>query len=137
LSDSAGSVSINENISVKKEDQYPLEFMEINKAIKLRETENDITIGLCDPEDIFLREHLQSFHHKKINFLRIEPEELSLYLGRSLSGESAAKLGAATEAVQDKNLLDKLANDAPIVNLVNSILMEGIRKKARIFTSNR
>jgi type II secretory ATPase GspE/PulE/Tfp pilus assembly ATPase PilB-like protein len=130
LSDSNTTYSIADNISVEKDNQYPLEFIEINKAIKLQESDENITIGICDPEDIFLKEHLQSFHHKKIDFKRVDPEDLSLYLGRSLSGESSVDISAVSEATQDKNLLDKLANDAPIVNLVNSILLEGIRKKA-------
>ncbi|MBN1648177.1 MAG: type II/IV secretion system protein [Spirochaetales bacterium] len=123
-------MTIHDHISVKKEDQYPLEFIEINKALKLNESENSITVGLCDPDDIFLREHLQSFHHKKIIYRKIDPDDLSLYLGRILSADDGISVRRVAESAGDKNLLDKLANDAPIVNLVNSILMEGIRKNA-------
>lgn len=123
-------VLINEAITIDQDNQYPLEFIEINKAVKLKEDSSSVTVGICDIDDIFLKEHLQNFHPKKVVFKQIESEDLSLFLGRKLSRDDEDALKSSGPVIEDKNLLDKLANDAPIVNLVNTILLEGIRKKA-------
>lgn len=129
VSDIIEKIIITEHISIDKEKQYPLEFIEINKALKIREDEKQIVIGVCNVDDFLLREHLQNFHSQNVTFKEIDSEDLSLFLGRKFS-KSDDKKGTSAVKSDDKNLLDKLANDAPIVNLVNSILLEGIRKKA-------
>ena len=110
-------------------DQYPLEFMENYSVIKLKEDDDTIHAGLCDPRDYTLIENLQNFHQKQVVFYEIEKTDLAAFLGNMLSQETQVKdKGAARH--DEKILLDKLANDAPIVNLVNSILIEAIRKEA-------
>lgn len=106
--------------------QYPLEYIENNSAIKLRENPQTIVIGVCNPSDVLLLESLKSFHSQEVRFLEIDRSELAGYLGERLSRVSPkAAVGPA-----EKLLLDKLANDAPVINLVNSILIEAIRQGA-------
>ncbi len=107
-------------------DQYPLEYIENNSVIKLRETAECIDIGICNASDVVLIESLRNFHRKKVAFYDIDRSELAAYLGDRLSNVSP-KAGAAQAALDEKLLLDKLANDAPVINLVNSILIEAIR----------
>ncbi len=116
------------------DDQYPLEYIEHNSVIKLREDGGSIQVGICDPTDGALQDSLRNFHGKPVVFLRIDRSELAGYLGGQLS-EPVAPAGAAPgpggAAARDNRLvLDRLANDAPIVNLVNSLLIEAIRRGA-------
>ena len=107
-------------------EQYPLEYIENNSVIKLRESADSILIGVCNASDILLLENLKNFHRKEVSFFEVDRSELAGYLGDRLS-EVSPKPGAAPD---EKLLLDKLANDAPVINLVNSILIEAIRQQA-------
>jgi type II secretory ATPase GspE/PulE/Tfp pilus assembly ATPase PilB-like protein len=109
--------------------QYSLEYIETNAAIVLREHPDRIEVGLCNPDNIELRENLTHFHDRPAVFVRIERSDLAAFLAERMSDGDAAD--AYKERGQaDKILLDKLANDAPIVNLLNSIMIEAIRKNA-------
>ncbi|MBN2736566.1 MAG: type II/IV secretion system protein [Spirochaetales bacterium] len=112
------------------EEQYPLEYIENNKVIRLKEDDDMIFIGVVETKNYELLENLKNFHsNKRIIFCALDRNEFSAYLSEKLS---AAEAGAGSlEGEQDeKILLDKLANDAPIINLVNSIMIEAIRKGA-------
>jgi len=108
--------------------QYPLEYIEANSAIKLREDAAGVLVGVCDPVDAAVVSCLEGFHGRPVSFRSIERSELSAYLGRRLAAQEDR--AAAVTDDEERLLLDRLANDAPIVNLVNSILIEAIRKGA-------
>ncbi|MGO9307797.1 MAG: GspE/PulE family protein [Spirochaetia bacterium] len=111
------------------DDQYPLEYIESHAVIKLREDAQQVVVGACDPEDESLFLSLRRFHGTTVEFLRIDHAELASYLGKRLSILETETPRKAT-ADDERILLDKLANDAPIVNLVNSLMIEAIRKGA-------
>lgn len=110
--------------------QYPPEYSEAHGAIKLAEDETSVDIGLADYATEATRESLRNFHRgKNLRFYAVDRVELAGYLGKRASEE--VETGAAAESGEgDRILLDRLANDAPIVNLVNSICIEGIRAGA-------
>jgi general secretion pathway protein E/type IV pilus assembly protein PilB len=108
-------------------EQYPLEYIENNRAIKLLEKEESVTVGVCDPDNSELLENLRLYHRKPTTFKVVDGSELAGYLGRRLATENLEN-GRRPGTVTDPLLLDKLASDAPVVNLVNSIMIEAIRK---------
>ena len=110
-------------------EQYPFEYIENNQAIKLKEEDDSVLVGICDPENRDLIENLERFHRKNVIFKQIDRSELAGYLGEQLSNQGPDSAGSGKAAV-DPLLIDKLASDAPIVNLVNSIMIEAIRKGA-------
>ena len=99
--------------------QYPLEYMDANSVIKLHEDDASVAIGICNPSDTAILAFLEDFHGKPVTFYHIERTELSAYLGKRLSSLDAGSPGGAARD-EERILLDRLANDAPIVNLVNS-----------------
>jgi Type II secretory pathway, ATPase PulE/Tfp pilus assembly pathway, ATPase PilB len=105
------------------ENQFPLEFIEAKGALKLAQDPKGILVGLVDAEDRLLKSELGYFYKEPLSFVSIDRQELAEYLSSQFS-QVQAKAGSEAE---EKLLLDKLANDAPVVNLVNNILMEGIR----------
>lgn len=110
-------------------DQYPLEYIENTSVIKLRESEERVIIGVSNRHNEALLESLSNFHDKEVIFYHIEKSELAAYLGKKFSIRNVEVLsGKGPE--NEHLLLDKLANDAPIINLVNSLLIEGITKGA-------
>lgn len=109
--------------------QYPYEYIEYNSVIKLKEDDSKIHIGVCNPSDVGLLENLKNFHEKRVIFSEIDKSELSGYLGEKLANLNHRDRSGQT-STDEKLLLDKLANDAPIINLVNSVLIEAIRLEA-------
>ncbi len=109
-------------------DQYPPEFSEANGAIKLREDNGSVSVGVARDAPEPLLESLRRFHRgKSVRFFSIDRSELAAYLGKR-AADSASPSQAAGE--DERLLLDRLANDAPIVNLVNSLCIDGIRAGA-------
>jgi general secretion pathway protein E/type IV pilus assembly protein PilB len=113
--------------------QYPIEFIEEQGLIKLREDEKGVEVGCTEKADEAAKNSLRSFHKKPVVFVPLDPAELSAFLGNRLgdeqreSAEGPPDRKDATGRTGQAVLLDRLANDAPIVNLVNSICIEGIR----------
>lgn len=102
-------------------DQFPLEFIEQRKAIRL--SLQPQVVGVVNLNDQLLKSELEFFLQEKIEFVGIDDQELAEFLSRRFSQISDDKIESEDEKVR----LDRLANDAPIVNLVNNILLEGIR----------
>jgi general secretion pathway protein E/type IV pilus assembly protein PilB len=110
-------------------EQYPLEYIEGNAAVKLRDDPGGARVGVCDPADAALLENLRQFHHGQVTFYQIDRGELTGWLGGRLARGGSASTAAPAPGTE-KLALDQLANDAPVVNLVNSILSEAIRRDA-------
>jgi type II secretory ATPase GspE/PulE/Tfp pilus assembly ATPase PilB-like protein len=108
--------------------QYPLEYIENNSVIKLYEDDSVVKIGLTENEAL-LKEELKSFHNKVTEFINIEKNDLSAYLAKKLSSRVLTTSGILKEN-DERHKLDKLANDAPVINLVNSIIMDAVTKGA-------
>jgi type II secretory ATPase GspE/PulE/Tfp pilus assembly ATPase PilB-like protein len=110
--------------------QYPLEYIENNNVIRLKEDDDMIFIGVVETKNYALLENLRNFHgDKRIIFCSLDKSEFSAFLSEKLSAAGKNDLKRGTPE-NEKILLDKLANDAPIVMLVNSIMIEAIRKGA-------
>ena len=108
--------------------QYGLVFIQSNKAVKLREEEQLVTVGAVDPGPE-LAGLLQDFHRKEVSLLHIDSAEFSAFLGRLMAGGSS-EVALDAKASVDNLDLEALASDAPVINLVNSICIEAIRAGA-------
>jgi type II secretory ATPase GspE/PulE/Tfp pilus assembly ATPase PilB-like protein len=110
--------------------QYPVEFIETQGIIKLKEDEEGLEIGITGKAREEIRDSLRNFHRKPVRFIPIGTMELSAYLGKQFGDPGDAEFRDPPLPGEDPLLLDKLANDAPIVNLVNSICLEAIHSGA-------
>jgi general secretion pathway protein E/type IV pilus assembly protein PilB len=118
--------------------QYLPEFIEAQGCIKLREETERIIIGCSEKAGDDTKISLRNFHKKMVIFIPIDGAELSGYLGNKLGEvKGGGKKRDQQRSFQQQNwlqddrvTLDKLANDAPVINLVNSICIEGIRSGA-------
>ncbi|OQY36846.1 MAG: hypothetical protein B6229_09310 [Spirochaetaceae bacterium 4572_7] len=113
--------------SLKNLDQYPIQYTRNSGVIKLKEDNKNITIGVLETTKNRTIKQLKELHlEKELHILGIESSQLTSYLSKIGSGLNIEN--------EDENLeendLNKLANDAPIINLVNSIIIDGINKGA-------
>jgi general secretion pathway protein E/type IV pilus assembly protein PilB len=111
------------------EHQYAIEFIETQGVIKLREEEDRVILGITEKATAETKSRLALFHRKDLEWVELDAMDLSAYLGNKL-GEAVPGEQDGEGPGDDRVLLDKLANDAPIINLVNSICIEGIHSGA-------
>jgi general secretion pathway protein E len=113
--------------------QYPAEFIEATGAIILAVSETDVTVGITEKTSPDVIATIRTFHSVPVTFVTIQQMELSSWLGRKFGEGSKEKITSDTKKTksnEDTMLLDKLANDAPTVNMVNSICIDAIRSGA-------
>ncbi len=126
----SSSVSISSFLPLPEgKDQYTSAFMEKHFAVVLKNTDQYVIIGICDTDDTALKELLSHFHDKKIVYREIDHDDLSEYLGKLHSRLDNSNFSSELSG-GEKLLLDKIANDAPVINFVNSTIIEAIRKRA-------
>ena len=116
-------VSLHEYSLPEGENQFALGFMESNELIKLSDGAV-VEVGAVSDPSRDLVDRLVFSLGRPVAFKAIDKNEFSEFISRY-----AAEVGTGTAVVgeDDENTLDRLANDAPVINLVNSILMEGLR----------
>lgn len=125
-------VSINSFPKIPSDnEQYPVEFIERNQAIVLSVSEDAVTVGITENTTDNTISTILGFHPAEVTFVHIDPVELSSWLGNKMGESKGLKDSQSKQLQQDEtNLLDKMANDAPTVNLVNGICIDAIRLKA-------
>lgn len=134
MKDDRREVSYSVNMTTTGVEQYAEEYCEANDVLKLFEDEKQVEIGITENTAQSTLDSLVRFHSgKNVVFKKIEKIDITSRLGHkdaALSSEGSPKNVDALQKQDEKLLLDKLANDAPIVNLVNSICIDGIRLDA-------
>jgi type II secretory ATPase GspE/PulE/Tfp pilus assembly ATPase PilB-like protein len=106
--------------------QYSLAFIEAQGAIKLREKDGELLIGLKAEADAAIADTLANYHRRlKVGFRAVDASELAAYLGSK--GAEGLPAGEGARGGAGRIALDRHESDAPIVNLVNSLCIEGIR----------
>ncbi len=111
------------------QDQYPAAFCAENRILKLREDDLEVLVGLAGEEDPRLISALRLHHRKTVRVLSLDPVEFAAWLGKA---GGASSLEGSTDAGGDEEriLLDRLANDAPVVNYVNGLILEAMKAGA-------
>lgn len=112
------------------DDQYSLDFIETNRLIKIGEDDEMVQVAFVEgitPDVAMIR--LRRHHSPKhIDFTPVEAEDIATVLARmSANGEGGNRQLAGGG---DSTALDRIANDAPIVNLVNSMILDALSTKA-------
>ncbi|HUX51229.1 MAG TPA: GspE/PulE family protein [Spirochaetia bacterium] len=112
-------------------EQYPLEYVESHGVLLLEERDDQATVGACDDVAAETLAELKRFHRKPVIVQPIDRRDLTAYLERRLSGQQESPAGLTdTVAHQGDSRIEEVAHDAPAVNLVNSLLIEAIRRDA-------
>jgi len=111
-------------------EQYSIDFIEANRVIKFSENETSVDVAYIPgvTEDLAI-ERLRRHHAPKtVRFVAADPGDFAAVMARiSSQGEGGIRdisNGGASTA------LDQVANDAPVVNLVNSLILDALAANA-------
>ena len=109
--------------------QYSVDYLASERAVLLREDEACVHVGIGDrrrtPPAV---EPFGVVHEKPIRFYLLDDDEITRYIARLASEDGSA--GVETSGAPTQLELDRLAHDAPIVNLVNALVLQAIRDRA-------
>jgi general secretion pathway protein E/type IV pilus assembly protein PilB len=106
--------------------QYPKEFISRRGAVKISEDEHSVHIAVVDGGSSDLYEYLESFHcPKNVRFSRVSKSELASYIGETAAADHPLESSQAPS--QAAFTLDAIAQDAPVINIINAICIEAIR----------
>ncbi len=105
--------------------QYPKEFCRINQAIIIESTNDKIVIGITTKTPERLKKTLNLIHHGKNVIYR----EISISEFQSLFTKLETTDFDSDNSTKIENI-DSVENDAPVINIVNSICFEAIEQNA-------
>jgi general secretion pathway protein E/type IV pilus assembly protein PilB len=105
-------------------------FCAANGILITRSDETSIQFGLLNANDAVLKQRvINAYPEYHCVFQEMEPNVFNLKLSQIYSEEDESGI---REAVRDnrESIIDKVADDAPVVNLLNSIFLEALSKRA-------
>jgi len=124
----ADPVSLSAFASIPEgEGQFAPEFCRANGALKLAESGDSIVLGFAEKVRREVVASVAKLSGKQVEAFLVDHAEFASWLGRRLGSEEG---GAAPSSDDGGIPLDVLANDAPVVNLVNSVLIDAVRAGA-------
>ncbi|MBN2877053.1 MAG: type II/IV secretion system protein [Bacilli bacterium] len=109
-------------------DQYPLPFSDENKVVKLLETENEVIVASSLDETGNIEEILSHYHGKSLVIKRIDNSLFAAILGKVHALNNSD--GPDSFSSEKRFQLDSLEGDAPIINFINTLLIDAIRARA-------
>jgi type II secretory ATPase GspE/PulE/Tfp pilus assembly ATPase PilB-like protein len=118
--------TLKEWLPLPEEGQFSLDYIKQQGAILLKSDENKYTIGIS-AESHLLKTQLKNYlPSKKLKFVPIDSRELSIYLADKFSVNEEG----GSHQKGDTLDIEKLEGDAPMINLVNSLIMEALNQRA-------
>jgi general secretion pathway protein E/type IV pilus assembly protein PilB len=108
-------------------------FCAANMVIITESGESRTVVGMINPDDQILKTRIKkSYPGHEFVFTHLSQEEFNIKLSQLYSEDPAtAELNTASR--QDdmrKSAIDHIADDAPVINLLNSIFLDAVSKKA-------
>jgi general secretion pathway protein E/type IV pilus assembly protein PilB len=110
-------------------------FCSLNKIVIVGVEDDHTTFGMLNPEDKILKTRIEKTHSgNRCIFLPITMEEFNLRLSQLYSEDNPtvemSPYNGENADDRRKSVIDHIADDAPVINLLNSIFLEAIAKKA-------
>lgn len=110
--------------------QYSNEFISANEAIVLENNETNVLVGITENTTEETKNNLEKFHFpKNVTFLNVQRTELVSFIG-SISDILATSSDINTIVYNQDFTLDSIEQDAPVVNIINAIIIEALHYKA-------
>ncbi len=110
------------------EGQYTREFIRGSRCVKVEETADGVVVAVSEisrkSTDVLKKVH----SGKRIDAIVVKDSDFALFIGKFVEG--AARVPSAPDGNQNAFRLEDINSDAPVVNIINAICLEAIRKNA-------
>jgi len=111
-------------------DQYSIDFIEANRVIKFSESETIVDIAYVPgiTEELTIDRLRRHHAPKTVRFVAADPGDLAAAMAKISSQGEGGIRGISNSGTS--TALDQVANDAPVVNLVNSLILDALAADA-------
>lgn len=123
---------------------FPEDIIRIHKVIPISKMGDTLTVAIVDPFDIFVMDKLKGIINYRVDIVLTTEEDAkgaleNFYTGRGLDikqaieqfgGDEVGIVEETTEEKEDASILADKVNLAPIIKMVNLILIEAHNKRA-------
>ncbi len=116
--------------------QYPPEFIHAHNLLILGQNDLEVELGYCGSIDHHLILTLQNFHQKQLRLSPVDRTRMNEILRKSYAEDWELEEGLSgvnnkLPALQEESFVpDELYRDAPLVNLVNALIIDGLKQRA-------
>ena len=116
------------SIDLKGNDQFKYEYITHNRVIKLYQDDNKIVIGKDNSVNVEFQNELRHiFKKQQIEFKNLSVKDFDELLRKISDKKDIPQKETGIDTNRED--LTKLASDAPIVNLVNDIILKAVESK--------
>lgn len=125
----SGSIDISEFSEYKNiPEQYEDSFIKKVHAVKISETDKKVQIACIQEEKDQVFNLLKSFHNpKEIELITVSNADFVEFIGNIVENE---KTIFVKKKKKEEFNLNQISEESPVVNIINAICLEAIRKKA-------
>lgn len=108
--------------------QYSIQFIKNTCCVKVDESESEVIIAVAQGKTDCIKLLRQVHNDKEIKTIVVKDTDFAEFIGKFVDGNTEK-----TSILQDKNdefRLEDINSDSPIVNIINAVCLEAIRRKA-------
>lgn len=119
-------INFSEYKNVK--DQYTNQFIKNARCVKFEETENEVTVVVSEINTDKIQILNQVHNGKEIKTIKVKDTDFAEFIGKFV--DDTAGIVGKTSDKESEYRLEDINSDSPVVNIINAICLEAIRRGA-------
>lgn len=108
--------------------QYTCQFIKNSRCVKIRESENEVTVAVAKSKLDTIKLLAQVHEPKQIRNVIVNDSDFAEFIGNFV--DNTAEGFSCTKELNSEYRLEDISGEAPAVNIINAICLEAIRRSA-------
>lgn len=108
--------------------QYTSQFIKSSRCVKVNESDNDVTVAVALGKTNGIKILEQAHRNKEIKQIVVKDSDFAEFIGKFVDGTAENTLTLNEENKEYR--LEDINSDSPVVNIINAICLEAIRRGA-------
>ena len=108
--------------------QYTSQFIKSSRCVKINESDNDVTVAVARGKTNSIKILEQAHRNKEIKQIVVKDSDFAEFIGKFV--DSTAEITLTLNEENKEYRLEDINSDSPVVNIINAICLEAIRRGA-------
>ena len=108
--------------------QYTSQFIKSSRCVKIIESDNDVTVAVALGKTNGIKILEQAHRNKEIKQIVVKDSDFAEFIGKFV--DSTAEITLTLNEENKEYRLEDINSDSPVVNIINAICLEAIRRGA-------
>lgn len=108
--------------------QYTVQFIKSSRCVKLDESEKNVTVVVSQNKINSVKILKQVHEPKGIKMIVVKDTDFAEFIGKFVDG--TAQIGSDKNDGKEEYRLEDINSDSPVVNIINAVCLEAIRRGA-------